>query len=149
MNDNTRAAVGVGNECHRYKSWKTAAIVGVAALTLLMGGCSKGTAPEQTKKPEAQANRAAESTATEASPPDEILGPLLKTPWKGDLDAMAKRRLVRVLVPFRRPEFFYMEGRPAGILHEAFQEVEKILNAKYKTTADNRIVLLWCCSQQR
>ncbi len=55
---------------------------------------------------------------------------------------MAKRRVVRVLVPFRRPEFFYMEGRPTGILQEAFQELEKVLNAKYKTTASNRIIVM-------
>jgi membrane-bound lytic murein transglycosylase MltF len=66
---------------------------------------------------------------------------MLKAPWKGDLDEIAKRRVVRLLVPFRRPEFFYMDGRPAGILHESFQEVERLLNAKYKTNAANHIVV--------
>jgi membrane-bound lytic murein transglycosylase MltF len=32
-----------------------------------------------------------------------------------------------------------MDGRPVGILQEAFQELEKVLNAKYKTTAADRI----------
>jgi len=64
---------------------------------------------------------------------------LAKTPFKGDLDEMAKKRMVRVLVPFRRPEYFFFEGKPAGILVEAFAEFEKQLNAKYKTTAANRI----------
>jgi membrane-bound lytic murein transglycosylase MltF len=72
---------------------------------------------------------------------DEDMPPILKAPWKGDLDAMVKRRIVRVLVPFRRPEFFYMDGRPAGILQEAFQELETVLNTKYKTTAANRIIV--------
>jgi membrane-bound lytic murein transglycosylase MltF len=72
---------------------------------------------------------------------DEDLPPIVKTAWKGDLDEMAKRRVVRVLVPFRRPEFFYMDGRPAGILQEAFQELETILNTKYKTTWANRIMV--------
>jgi membrane-bound lytic murein transglycosylase MltF len=66
---------------------------------------------------------------------------MVKVPFKGDLDEMAKRRIVRVLVPFRRPEFFYMEGRPAGLFQEAFQEVEKALNEKYKTTNANRIIV--------
>jgi len=70
------------------------------------------------------------------------LPPVLKTSWKGDLDELAKRRAVRVLVPFRRPEFFYMQGKPAGVLMEAFREIESILNAKYKTTAANRIVVV-------
>jgi len=34
-----------------------------------------------------------------------------------------------------------MEGQPAGVLQEAFQELERVLNAKYKTTAANRIVV--------
>ena len=72
---------------------------------------------------------------------DEALPPVLRKPWKGDLDEMVKRRVVRVLLPFRRPEFFYMDGHPAGILQEAFQELERVLNTKYKTTAANRIIV--------
>ena len=65
----------------------------------------------------------------------------VRTPWKGDLDGMVARRLVRVAVPFRRPEYFYMEGQPTGALVEAFREFEQVLNAKYKTTAANRIIV--------
>ncbi|HKD10378.1 MAG TPA: transglycosylase SLT domain-containing protein [Bryobacteraceae bacterium] len=82
--------------------------------------------------------------AQETSPPeadDESLPPALRAPWKGDLDGMAPRRIVRVLVPFRRPEFFYMDGRPVGIYPEAFQQLERALNKKYKTTASNRITV--------
>ena len=89
-----------------------------------------------------QASGASQSTATtQVAAGDEDLPPIVKTSWKGDLDEMAKRRVVRVLVPFRRPEFFYMEGRPAGILQEAFQELETVLNTKYKTTWANRILV--------
>jgi hypothetical protein len=35
-------------------------------------------------------------------------------------------------------------GRPAGCLHEAFQELEKVLNTKYKTTSANRIIVAPC-----
>src|SRR4051794_19349803 len=34
-----------------------------------------------------------------------------------------------------------MDGRPVGILQETFQEFEKVLNARYKTTAANRIIV--------
>ena len=71
----------------------------------------------------------------------EDFPPILRTPWKGDLDEMVRRRVVRVLLPYRRPEFFFMDGRPVGILQEAFQEVERLLNNKYKTTAANRVVV--------
>jgi membrane-bound lytic murein transglycosylase MltF len=143
--DKPVTAIAVGVKCHRCKS----EIVGLTLLSLLVWGCSKGSVTEQTKK-EAVQTKATTPAETNAVPPnnapmasvaDEVLPPILRTPWHGDLDAMAKRRVVRVLLPFRRPEFFYMEGRPAGILQEAFQEVEKALNAKYKTTADNRIIV--------
>ncbi len=119
-------------------------------LSLCVLACSSGSSPLQTQAPPTAKDAA---TKTEAPAPpekpaaqtavagDEDLPPIVKTPWKGDLDEMVKRRVVRVLVPFRRPEFFYMEGRPAGILQEAFQEVEKALNEKYKTTAANRIIV--------
>jgi membrane-bound lytic murein transglycosylase MltF len=119
-------------------------------LSLCVLACSSGSGPGQPQAPTAPKNVASqpeapagpEKTAAQpaASGEEDIL-PVFKTPWKGDLDEMAKRRVVRVLVPYRRPEFFYMEGRPAGILQEAFQEFEKVLNTKYKTTAANRIIV--------
>jgi membrane-bound lytic murein transglycosylase MltF len=119
-------------------------------LSLCVLACSSGNGPGQPQAPPppksatAQPEAPAESEKAVPQPAtsgDEDLGPMVKTPWKGDLDEMAKRRIVRVLVPFRRPEFFYMDGRPAGVLQEAFQEFEKALNAKYKTTAANRIIV--------
>ena len=134
-------------------SRKIAAGIGLAAiLGLCVLGCSGGRSPSQPQAPATPENTPAQSqpqpppapkdtAAQTAESADEDLPPIVKTPWKGDLDEMAKRRVVRVLLPFRRPEFFYMEGRPAGILQEAFQELEKVLNAKYKTTAANRIIV--------
>jgi membrane-bound lytic murein transglycosylase MltF len=119
-------------------SWRIAvATVLAALLSLSMLACSSGSKPEQPQAPATSKNAAVEPAASG----DEDLPPIVKTPWKGDLDEMAKRRVVRVLVPFRRPEFFYMEGRPAGILQEAFQELETVLNKKFKTTAANRILV--------
>ena len=107
-------------------------------LSLLAWGCSKGQGPESG----GAAPKSAEAQPAQPQPDvDENLPPMLRTAWKGDLDEIVKRRVVRVLLPFRRPEFFYIEGQPAGILQEAFQELERVLNAKYKTTAANRIVV--------
>ena len=135
----------------RSASRRIAVAAGLAALlSLCVLACSSGTSPEQPQAPAPPKDTAAQpeapttpdkAPAQPAVSGDEDLPPIVKTPWKGDLDEMAKRRVVRVLVPFRRPEFFYMEGRPAGILQEAFQELEKVLNAKYKTTAANRIIV--------
>jgi membrane-bound lytic murein transglycosylase MltF len=123
---------------HSHASRRVAVVTGLAALlSLCVLSCSSGSSPEQPQAPAGPEKAAAQPAAIG----DEDLGPLVKTPWKGDLDEIAKRRVVRVLVPYRRPEFFYMEGRPAGILQEAFQELETVLNKRYKTTAANRIVV--------
>jgi membrane-bound lytic murein transglycosylase MltF len=123
----------------RRSSRKIAVAAGLAALLSLCAlACSSGSSPVQ----QPQAPIAPKTAVQPAASGEEDFPPIIKTPWKGDLDAMAKRRIVRVLVPFRRPEFFYMEGRPTGILQEAFQELEKALNAKYKTTASNRIIVM-------
>ena len=111
------------------------------SVGVLIFSCSRSNSTRQQEP--APPKEAAQSPAQPAASANgsEDLPPVLKVPWKGDLDEMAKRRVVRVLVPFRRPEFFYMEGHPVGVLQEVFQEVEKLLNAKYKTTAANRIVV--------
>jgi membrane-bound lytic murein transglycosylase MltF len=135
----------------RSASWRIAVATGLAVLlSLCVLACSGGTSPEQPQAPAPPKDTAArpeapapaeEPAAQTAVTGDDDLPPIVKTPWKGDLDEIVKRRVVRVLVPFRRPEFFYMEGRPAGILQEAFQELENVLNAKYKTTPANRILV--------
>ena len=120
-------------------------LVSLTAISLMICGCSKPASHEAKSEgapSPAKADASDQNASTQsAALTDEVLPPILKTAWKGDLDEIVKRRVVRVLVPFRRPEFFYMEGRPAGILQETFQELEKVLNTKYKTTAANRIVV--------
>src|SRR4030095_12528129 len=92
-------------------------------------------------EPKSAAGQAAPAAADNKAEMDESLAPMLRTPWKGDLDEIVKRRVVRVLLPFSRPEFFYIDGHPAGILQEAFAELERVINSKYKTGAANRIVV--------
>ena len=63
------------------------------AVSLGTWGCSKPSAPEPAKtaaETPAPAPQAAEAV-------DEELPLTLRTPWKGDLDAIVKRRTVRVL----------------------------------------------------
>jgi membrane-bound lytic murein transglycosylase MltF len=127
--------------CGNASGWAVALALAGASLFC---SCSKNRASEAARPETSSAQVQPAQTpapAAQASGEEEVIPPILRNPWKGDLDEMAKRRIVRVLLPFRRPEFFYVDGRPAGILQEAFQEVEKLLNAKYKTRADNRIVV--------
>ncbi|MBI4893454.1 MAG: transglycosylase SLT domain-containing protein [Acidobacteria bacterium] len=109
--------------------WK----LGLAVVLMAVGGCGSGGA---TPRP-AQAQAAKPQPAAAAA--NEDMPPVLTQPWKGDLDGIVKRRVLRVLVPYRRPEFFYVEGRPAGVLQEAFQELETVLNTRFKTTSASRI----------
>jgi membrane-bound lytic murein transglycosylase MltF len=51
----------------------------------------------------------------------------------GDLDAMVKRREIRVLVVPSRSGFFYDQGQPQGIYYEAFNEFQRFVNHKYKS----------------
>jgi membrane-bound lytic murein transglycosylase MltF len=49
-------------------------------------------------------------------------------PWKGDLDQMVERRLVRVLVVPGKNQFFQDKGTQRGTAYDAFKLVESELN---------------------
>ena len=51
-------------------------------------------------------------------------------PWKGDLDAMIERRLIRVLVVPSKTFYFQDRGVQRGITYEAFRIVRDRLNAR-------------------
>jgi membrane-bound lytic murein transglycosylase MltF len=51
----------------------------------------------------------------------------------GDFDAMRKRRLIRVLVPYNKTAFFIDKGQPRGTAVDAFKLFEDYINQKYKT----------------
>ena len=138
-----RRGTAAGRVAGRYRTqWWRIAAFGPAAVILLGWGCSKSSAPESTTlEPNKEQGEAKSPPAPQPAPDEAFLPPLLKTAWKGDLDEIVKRRVVRVLLPFRRPEFFYMEARPVGILQEAFQELEREINARFKTKANNRIIV--------
>lgn len=51
--------------------------------------------------------------------------------WKGDLDGMRERRLVRILVPYSRTFFAVDRGRQAGISYELGKALEAWLNKQY------------------
>ena len=53
--------------------------------------------------------------------------------FKGDFEAMKKRRTIRVAVPYSRTLFFNDGGVQRGITADTIQEFERWLNKKYKT----------------
>ncbi|HTO77383.1 MAG TPA: transporter substrate-binding domain-containing protein [Thermoanaerobaculia bacterium] len=68
-----------------------------------------------------------------AKPPREELTidpATILQPWKGDLDGMAARRMVRVLVVPSKTFYFNDHGTQRGITYDTFQLLEKELNRK-------------------
>jgi len=54
-------------------------------------------------------------------------------PWQGDFDAMAKRRVVRVLVPYSKTFYYVERGRARGVSAEIIDELQKFVNAELRS----------------
>ena len=62
----------------------------------------------------------------------EQLGvPSLAKEWVGDLDAMAERRLIRVLTVYGLPRYFLDGAQEQGITYEFFKRFEEFINERY------------------
>jgi membrane-bound lytic murein transglycosylase MltF len=51
-------------------------------------------------------------------------------PHKGDIDEMDQRRVVRALVLFNKSSFFFDNGHPRGMAHDAMMDFQTFLNRK-------------------
>jgi membrane-bound lytic murein transglycosylase MltF len=51
----------------------------------------------------------------------------------GDLDQMLKARNIRALVTINPISFFYSHGKPRGMLYEELEQLERVVNKKFKT----------------
>jgi membrane-bound lytic murein transglycosylase MltF len=96
-------------------------------LSMLMLGCAcvscgPGQQPGGTKVDQDEAG-------TDALP---MLAKMAE-PFTGDLDAMVKRRFIRVLTPYSKTGFFVHKGAPRGIVYDTFKQFETDLNLKLKT----------------
>ena len=116
-------------------------------LLLLLAACTRKTEEKPSSSAPAPATSPTGSAPAPATSPtgpaeDSLEAQITQTAWKGDIDEIVKRRMLRVIVPFSRPEFFYQNGAPAGILPAVFQEFEKLLNERYKTDASNHVTVV-------
>lgn len=59
------------------------------------------------------------------------LSPLSNEPYQGDLDALSKKGMVRVLVSADLGFYFIEDGKPKGIIAEMLYHFEKSLRKKY------------------
>jgi membrane-bound lytic murein transglycosylase MltF len=105
-------------------------------LPLLALGCGRGPEPGASASPApaaaALATAAAEEAlepAPEATPLPAGLAPFVE-PFKGDLDGMVKRRVIRVLTVQNPVLYFVDRGREVGMTYEMVKAFEKRLNEK-------------------
>ena len=111
-------------------------------LLILTAACNSSPKPEDTSRaPAASAKRSAAQQTTadgEFGPADEdgtVQGIPLKVvaqKWKGDLDGMIERRLIRVLTVYSKTTFFVDKGAQLGMVPDAFKLFEDNLNKRLK-----------------
>jgi membrane-bound lytic murein transglycosylase MltF len=106
-------------------------------LSLVLASACGGSAPQAAPAPAATTAAQAATPAPdesmepapEATPLPSGMAPLFE-PFKGDLDGMVKRRLVRVLTVQNPVLYFVDKGREVGITYETVRAYEKALNDK-------------------
>ena len=122
------------------------ALAGILAVLLLAAACSPqgspdsrspgdNALPEQSVATEdAQSESPDPTVPVDSLPSLEDLLPgqfdVLTRPWHGDLDGMAERRAIRVLVVSGGPQFFYDRGKPRGITAELLDKFRQSVNEK-------------------
>jgi membrane-bound lytic murein transglycosylase MltF len=78
--------------------------------------------------------RAATDAKPATPPPAEVRKlSLANKPFKGDFDAMVKRRMIRVLVPYSRTLYYNDKGRERGLTADLVRDFESYVNRTYKT----------------
>lgn len=122
-------------------------VASVCAILLLVAGCSADEDPPQAdlqaRAPEKPAAEV-ESTPQEEAENPEPVEPLssledllpgqfdvLTGAWHGDLDGMADRHAIRVLVVSGGPQFFYYRGKPRGMVTELLVRFQDHVNEKF------------------
>jgi len=101
----------------KYQTWFLLAVV---ALVIACGGPSSG--PEQ---------KAAPGVEIEEISSNDLISPLTES-WKGDLDGMIERRVIRALVVYNSTNFFFdEEARPRGITYEFLTLFEERINKRF------------------
>jgi len=66
--------------------------------------------------------------------PEQVIYRVQK-PFKGDLDELRKKRIIRALVSYSRTHFFIDNGVPRGFEYELLQNYEKYLNRNIRQRA--------------
>jgi membrane-bound lytic murein transglycosylase MltF len=109
---------------YRFGLWRSALLL-VSGITPMAIGAVAGQAQPATALVSAEAKPT--STAGNLWAPFGL--------HTDDLDVMVKRRNIRALVLINPIGFFYDNGKPMGIMHEALSALEAYVNQKFNTGA--------------
>ena len=117
-----------------------ALLVGVVVTFAACGGNKTAAPADQTSaaKPAVDADTLPLPSESETQLPQAVRESFLK-PFKGDLNAMIKRRVVRIGVTFNRTFYFIDKGVPRGVAFDYAQLVEQRLNKHFKTGNANKV----------
>jgi membrane-bound lytic murein transglycosylase MltF len=74
-----------------------------------------------------------------ASPTVAMSHEIVSRPYTGDVDGMLKRRLIRVLTPYSKTNYFIDKGVQRGTAYEAAVKLEEQINTKHRTTIATKI----------
>ena len=100
----------------------------VIAVTATAAPLPLGGQPLDSPLVVAQASAAPPAPA--ASKPRQLN--LTSKQWTGDFDAMVKRRMIRVLVPYSRTLYYNDKGRERGMTAELVRDFERYINQKVR-----------------
>ena len=112
------------------------------ALSMLLGGCESSSGPETSVADAANAPTPDLQSSGDVAPLPplahesalpESLRAMVGAPFTGDLDAMEKRRMIRVGVTFNRTHYFVDAGTQRGLSFEYLREFENTLNTALRT----------------
>jgi len=102
-----------------------------AGLLLLAASCSSGEGNESRTQDQRSA-----PTFEQVLP--DALRPVVDKPFKGDLEEMVKRRMIRIAVPYNRTQYFIDRGVQRGLAYDYGKLFEDELN-KARGTGNLRI----------
>jgi len=113
----------------------------IFVLTAFLACLAAGGESSRAGPPVAATGGGKDSAAAKAENLDETLAKIeasanikiMRQPWTGDLDVMAKKRVIRVLTVYGLGRYYLDEGREKGMTYEWFKMFEGYVNDKLKT----------------
>jgi membrane-bound lytic murein transglycosylase MltF len=109
--------------------FRVGAVVLSAAVATAYAGASLAA---QTKAPAAKPKPA-------PSAPARLSHEIISKLYTGDFDGMLKRRVIRVLAPYSKTNYFIDKGVQRGTAYEGAVKLEEAINRKFRTTIATKV----------